>query len=191
MPMIASETNAEDNGVSKSDRNDDLKTIGIPGLIAEKGEIEFRDFLSLIFATSSAIQASRRMIARQFGLSATELAVFLAVRKLEEMPSIWQIAQHLRVSATNVTTDVNRLTKAGLLSKQPHPGDARAVQIRITPEGDALLAKLVPILREANNRSFARMTHPEMVTLTRVMEQVIRASSEFSSELRQRLEDGA
>lgn len=177
--------------VSKTDPGNDLSTIGVPGLIAEKGEIEFRNFLALIFATSSAIQASRRMIARKFGLSATELAVLLAVVKLEEMPSIWQIAQHLRVSATNVTTDINRLAKAGLLDKQPHPFDARALQIRITAQGNALLARLIPILREANNRSFAHMTHLEMVTLTRVMEQVIRASSEFSGEWRQRLEDGA
>lgn len=191
MSTIASEVDAADKKASKADLDNDLSTISVPGLIAEGGEIEFRDFLALIFATSSAIQASRRMIARKFGLSATELAVFLAVQKLEGMPSIWQIAQHLRVSATNVTTDINRLAKAGLVNKQPHPHDARALQIQITPEGNALLARLIPILREANNRSFARMTHLEMATLTRVMEQVIQASGEFSSEWRQRLKDSA
>lgn len=170
--------------------DDDLSTIGVPGLLADRGEIEFRDFLALIFASSSAIQKSRRMIAREFGLTATELAVLLAVQKLEGMPGIRQISRHLRVSATNVTTDVNRLAKIGLLGKRPHPDDARALQIDITPEGRALLVRLVPVLREANNRSFSGLTHQEMVTLTRVLEQVIRASSAFSSELRQHLEDG-
>lgn len=168
----------------------ELLTVGVPGLLADRGEIEFRDFLALIFATSSAIQTARRLIARRFDLSATELAVFLAVGKLEDAPSIGQIAQHLRVSATNVTTDVKRLVKARLLEKHAHPVDARAVQIVITSEGDALMRRLTPLLREANDRLFSGMTHAEMITLTKVMEQVIRASNAFATDLRDRQDYG-
>jgi len=184
---MAGRSQAKRKRVAKEDHRDgDLATVSIPGFFTAETELEFRDFLALIFAATSAFQAGRRQIARQFGLSATELAVFLAASKLNGMPSVGQIAQHLRVSATNVTTDANRLVKAGLLEKFPNPADARAVQIGITKAGDGVLRQVTPILREANNRLFSGLSRSDVTRLRAVLEQMIRASNSFSSELRER-----
>ncbi|MBS4727128.1 MarR family transcriptional regulator [Mycobacterium sp. SM1] len=66
-------------------------------------------------------------------------------------------------SQPTMTTQVRRLEEAGLVSRTPDPGDARAVRIRITPQGvrtlnrvrvdraaaiDPLLARLQPAERQ-------------------------------------------
>lgn len=185
---MAGRSQAKQKRVAKEDLGDSsLATVSIPGVFTTETELEFRDFLALIFAAASALQAGRRQVARQFDLSATELAVFLAASKLDGLPSVGQIAQHLRVSATNVTTDVNRLVKAGLLEKFPNPDDARAVQIGVTKAGKGILRQATPILREANNRLFSGLSRNDVNKLRVVLEQMIRASNSFSVELRERI----
>ena len=41
-----------------------------------------------------------------------------------------------------MTTQVRRLEDAGLVARTPDPDDARAVRIRITPEGSRILAQV-------------------------------------------------
>jgi DNA-binding MarR family transcriptional regulator len=45
-------------------------------------------------------------------------------------------------SQPTMTTQVRRLEDAGLVARTPDPADARAVRIRITPEGQTMLAQV-------------------------------------------------
>lgn len=45
-------------------------------------------------------------------------------------------------SQPTMTTQVRRLEDAGLVARTPDPADARAVRIRITPEGQTVLAQV-------------------------------------------------
>jgi MarR family transcriptional regulator, organic hydroperoxide resistance regulator len=107
----------------------DARSVGIKALAVEGDERAFRDFMSDIFAAAATMQTLRRSTAKPFGISSTELAVIMAVAKLNSSPSIRRIADHLHVSASNVTADVGKLVKARLLIKLPNPDDARAVKI--------------------------------------------------------------
>jgi DNA-binding MarR family transcriptional regulator len=53
--------------------------------------------------------------------------------------SLGKIGERLQVHATSVTPLVNRLEKAGLLVRSPHPEDGRAVLAAITPQGRAVM----------------------------------------------------
>jgi DNA-binding MarR family transcriptional regulator len=150
----------------------DNPTVGVEGLVVGS-EQEFRDFMSEIFAAASTMQALRRITAKPFGLTSTELAVMLAVAKLKPQPSVRRIADHLHISASNVTTDVGKLVRRRLLRKLPNPEDARAIKIAPTEKGNSLIASMTPALRAVNDRIFSDMSRDEMATITNRLKRVV------------------
>lgn len=55
---------------------------------------------------------------------------------------ISDLAEVDHCSQPTMTTQVRRLEDAGLVARTPDPDDARAVRIRITPEGSRILAQV-------------------------------------------------
>ena len=55
---------------------------------------------------------------------------------------ISELAELDHCSQPTMTTQVRRLESAGLVARATDPEDARAVRIRITPEGSAMLARV-------------------------------------------------
>ncbi|MBV9564124.1 MAG: winged helix-turn-helix transcriptional regulator [Bradyrhizobium sp.] len=154
-------------------RSANARSVGIEALVAGGDERAFRDFMSDIFAAAATMQNLRRVTAKPFGLSSTELAVMMAVAKINSDPSIRRIADHLHVSASNVTADVSKLVKAKYLIKLPDPEDARALKVALTSKGAELIQDLAPALRAVNDRIFANMSSKDMMTLTQLLRQVI------------------
>jgi MarR family transcriptional regulator, organic hydroperoxide resistance regulator len=158
-------------------RSGDTRSVELTTLTAGGDERAFRDFMSDIFAAAATMQALRRLTAQPFGLSSTELAVMVAVAKINSEincnPSIRRIADHLHVSASNVTADVGKLAKARLLTKLPDPDDARAIKVALTEKGGKLIRDMAPALRAINDRLFANMSGEEMATLDRLLRQII------------------
>jgi MarR family transcriptional regulator, organic hydroperoxide resistance regulator len=143
----------------------DIPTVGIESLVFGS-ELAFRDFMSEIFAAASTMQTLRRITARPFGLTSTELAVMLAVAKLRPEPSVRRIADHLHISASNVTADIGKLVRRRLLRKLPDPADARAIKITLTDKGGLLITAMTPALRAVNDRIFSKMSPDEMALIT-------------------------
>src|SRR5919112_136709 len=63
-----------------------------------------------------------------------EVLVLLAFSRRGSLP-LGKIGERLQVHATSVTPLVKRLEVAGLLVRNPHPEDGRAVLASITPKG--------------------------------------------------------
>ena len=164
---------AREKGRAVGKRGSDTRSVGLNALAANGDERAFRDFMSDIFAAAATMQALRRMTAQPFGLSSTELAVMVAVAKINCHPSIRRIADHLHVSASNVTADVGKLVKARLLTKLPDPADARAIKVALTDKGEKLIGDIAPALRAVNDRLFSNMSGREMAILDRLLRQII------------------
>ena len=81
-------------------------------------------------------------ILRPLGLSFAryELLTLLSFTQRGTLPMARAVAL-LQVHPTSVTNAVQRLEKAGLVRREPHPGDGRAALIQITAGGRELAAK--------------------------------------------------
>ena len=119
-------------------------------------DTEFRDFIADLFAISAGMQSLRRAIARRLGLGGTELGILLSVGRLapQGAVNVRQVAEHLHVAATHITTEVNTLVAKGLLEKQVSEQDNRAVELSIAPAGADLLASISPNLQMINEALF-------------------------------------
>jgi MarR family transcriptional regulator, organic hydroperoxide resistance regulator len=151
----------------------DARSVAIKALAVDGNERAFRDFVSDIFAAAATMQTLRRLTARAFGLSSTELAVMMAVAHLNCNPSVRPIADHLQISASNVTADIGKLVNARLLAKFPDPDDARAIKVALTEKGTKLIQDMAPALGAVNDRLFANMSRNDMTILTRLLRQII------------------
>lgn len=74
-----------------------------------------------------------------------ELLTLLSFSRQGRMP-LSSAASRLQVHPTSVTNTVDRLEAAGLVSREPHPGDRRATLVTLTPEGREVAARATDAL---------------------------------------------
>ena len=154
-------------------------TVGVEALLVAGNDAAFRDFVADLFAAASSMQAVRRALGRATGLSGSEIAMLLAIRRLSADGSIGvrAIAEHLHVAGPHVTAEVAKLVEAGLVEKRADGRDSRAVDIRLTSEGRRALHKLTPRVRQANDVLFAGMSETEMAHVHRFLRRIVATSS--------------
>src|SRR5215470_18511277 len=136
------------------------KVAGSPDL----SDSEFREFIAELFAAAAGMQALRRAIARSIGLGGAELAILLAIWRLERPGPIGikGLADHLHVAGPHITDEVKSLVRLGYLQKSPDPADMRALSLNLTKQGTKLLASLAPTLDEINRLLFEGMPAKDM-----------------------------
>ncbi|MGV9680716.1 MarR family winged helix-turn-helix transcriptional regulator [Nocardia sp. NPDC003482] len=86
-------------------------------------------------------------VARQFELTSqqTQLLCLLGA----DPPSFGDIAAHLGCDKTNVTGMVDRLSRRGLLTRDPDPTDRRVSRVVLTPEGETVRRQIRATLTTA------------------------------------------
>jgi DNA-binding MarR family transcriptional regulator len=80
----------------------------------------------------------------EFGLSIAEWRVLAHLAQTDRV-SVGDIHRKVDMEKSRVSRAAQRLETAGYLTKQDHPGDGRLVSLSLTPEGRALMARLVPV----------------------------------------------
>ena len=65
------------------------------------------------------------------------------------------LADEVVLSPTAMSRFVDRVADAGYVRREPHPGDRRALQIALTPQGEDLLRRMWPVYARGIERHFA------------------------------------
>lgn len=86
-------------------------------------------------------------IAADEGVSLTQLRVLAILR--DRRVRIGDLAQYLGLERSTMTGLVARATSKGLLTRQPNPEDARAVDVVITESGRRVARRLEAAMRDA------------------------------------------
>jgi DNA-binding MarR family transcriptional regulator len=86
------------------------------------------------------VLASLDEILRGYGLTFAryEALVLLTFTRTGALP-LGKMGERLQVHPTSVTSIVQRLERAGLIRRRPHPEDGRGVLAEVTPEGRAVV----------------------------------------------------
>jgi DNA-binding MarR family transcriptional regulator len=93
-----------------------------------------------------AISMHSRALVKQVGLTGPQLVFLKAVAKGGEL-SMGAIAKSISLSQATTTGILERMVKRGLVTRQRSTIDKRRVMIRITPEGEAILAQAPPLMQ--------------------------------------------
>jgi DNA-binding MarR family transcriptional regulator len=84
-----------------------------------------------------------------------------------------ELAEEVVLSPTAMSRFVDRVEVAGCVRREPDPDDRRALQVRLTGEGVALLRKMWPVYADGIERYFA--AHLEDGSLRETLERLNRA----------------
>lgn len=85
-----------------------------------------------------------------------------------------QLCATLGILPPNLVGLVNALEKRGVVERQPHPRDRRAMGLHLTPAGVKLVRAAEKTAAELEASAAARLTANEQATLIRLLQKVYR-----------------
>jgi DNA-binding MarR family transcriptional regulator len=112
-------------------------------------DFDLTEFLPYQLAAAAA-RVSRAFAERyrdDFGITIPEWRVLVHLAHSGSV-SVREILARVEMDKSKVSRAAQRLTDAGHVEKRPHPEDGRLIDLRLTPAGQALVARLLPIAAE-------------------------------------------
>jgi DNA-binding MarR family transcriptional regulator len=99
---------------------------------------------------------------RRHGITPQQYQLLLAIKGFpgREWATVGELAERIQLRHHSVVELVNRAQRQGLVSRAAHPGDARAVRVLLTAEGQRVLARLSALHRDELRRMDAALTLP-------------------------------
>ena len=101
-------------------------------------------------------------IVRARGLTPQQYQLLLALMGFpgREWATVQELADLIQLRHNSVVELVNRAQRQGLVQREPHPTDARAVRVSLTVEGERILAQLSALHRDELRRSGSAFVQP-------------------------------
>ncbi len=90
--------------------------------------------------------------------------------------SLHDLARGLGLRAPTVSVAVRQLENRGWVARQPHPHDRRALQLFLTPEGEAVYQQALAAHGRKFKALLAGLTPEEQATLLDLLERALRAA---------------
>ncbi len=127
----------------------------------------------------SLFRASDRMLGEQFGISTTQSAVMLYLKRRDGV-SMGELASAIGLKITSASGLVDRMENKGLLSRIRSKADRRAMEVTLTPEGRALLTQAEPIVAQSNRQLIEKIaTVVDVEKFALACETIISASEDM------------
>lgn len=79
------------------------------------------------------------------------------------------VAEHLRIAPRSATDVVDRLEQRGLVLREPDPDDRRAMTVRLTAEGEAVLSRVDAARREEAEQFFGALSTAQRRSLAAML----------------------
>ena len=113
------------------------------------------------------------------GITPVQFAALQATRNAAAIDQR-TLARTIGFDTSTIAGVVDRLEARGLLRRQVSPDDRRVRLLSLTPEGDALLAQVVPAMQRAQVRMLAPLTKHERAEFMRMLHVLVTANNGLS-----------
>ena len=146
----------------KRERPDlDVSPMGVLGRLNEASSLIARDRLAPLFA--------------RFGLQAGEFDVLATLRRSGSPYALTptDLYEATMVTSGAMTNRPDRLEKAGLILRGPHPNDRRGIVVQLTEKGLALIDEALTAHVANEHEILAGLTPAERETLSHLLEKLI------------------
>jgi DNA-binding MarR family transcriptional regulator len=163
-------------------------TVSHQALLEPEGDAAFRQVLYLMVTAFGRLQTCRDAFGRSVGLTGSQFAVLIgtAYTQGEAGVSIGQLAEHVQLAATHVTTEVGRLVRRGLLQKRLNPDDRRSVLVRLSARGEQRLLELSPFVRSVNDLLFDGIDRAQFLQVGAFLGRFVKNTEAAVAEIRRR-----
>jgi len=132
----------------------------------------------LLYRRDVALARHRAMLARSLGLTDVEMLVLVHLHEQRSLaPS--QIAGLMDMSSGGATALVQRLERAGHVTRAPHPADRRSTLIELSEKTAGRLAEAQAALTEGIEEALAPLAESDRSVLARFFEELAALSEEL------------
>lgn len=151
-------------------------TVSLPALLTGGTDHDFRALLYDLDYFTRLLGAARTHLAAAMGLTPPQYNIVMIVAEFmsERGISVGEVAQHLHVSGSFVTTEANKIVDLALIEKAPNPDDGRGILLRLTSRGQAEVGRVSGHICEFNDRFFAALSKTDFGRLQRMVASLIR-----------------
>jgi DNA-binding MarR family transcriptional regulator len=139
----------------------DVSPMAVLGRLSEAATLVARDRLAPLFA--------------RYGLQHGEFDVLATLRRSGAPFSLTPTALYETTMVTSgaMTNRLDRLEKAGLIRRVPHPSDRRGLMVQLTEEGRELIDRAVEAHVENEHRILSSLDTEERERLAALLEKLI------------------
>ncbi len=141
-----------------------------------KGMI-LRDIATLLRQLQQSIDAFDEAAAARLGLNRTDLRCLDVVLGDGPLPA-GQLSVALKLSPAATTTVIDRLERAGLVSRTRDPGNRRLVLVVSTETARAAEAELFAPVGQAGTHALTRYNHDQLTVILDFLQTVLRVQEE-------------
>lgn len=135
--------------------------MGVIGRLSEVSALIARDRLAPVFA--------------RFGLQAGEFDVLATLRRSGKPYALTptELYEATMVTSGAMTARLDRLEKAGLTQRSPHPSDRRGVVVELTAKGRDLIDEALAAHVSNEHEILAGLTREDREMLAKLLEKLI------------------
>jgi DNA-binding MarR family transcriptional regulator len=142
-----------------------MSSAGEPEPVGPLTKADFEALARFRFGIRRYLRVSEEVV-RRHGLTPQQYQLLLALRGFpgREWATVQELADVILLRHHSVVELVTRAQKQGLLERQQHPTDARAVRVVLTAQGHNALARLDSLHRNELERmgtAFSELVWPE------------------------------
>ena len=161
-------------------------TISRKEFLVQGSDVEFRRSIYAMVQSVGRLLACRDAFGKELDLTPSQFVVLMGVAHAQGGGgvTIRDLAEHVALASTHVTTEVRRLEEAGLLVKRPSPVDKRSVRVFLQPRGEQEVARVAPFIRLINDVLFQDIDPDALKTAQHVARQLILNSETALAEIR-------
>ena len=121
--------------------------------------------------SSFLVQGALRRVAARHDLSVVQMRLLGILRDRE--PGILVLAAHLELDKSSVTGLVDRAERRGLVERVADPDDGRAVRIKLTRTGRALMNRGAAEVEDELSAAAANLTDPQRRQLASLLSRIL------------------
>jgi len=118
-----------------------------------------------------AVDLHSRRLAEEHGLTGPQLALLQAAASLGES-STGVLARTVHLSGPTVTGILDRLTKRGLVDRTRSGQDRRSVTVRLTSDGEDVLAAAPSLLQDRFRQELIKLEEWEQTTILATLQRI-------------------
>jgi DNA-binding MarR family transcriptional regulator len=130
-----------------------------------------------VFKTSSWLLHEISPVFAEHGITATRFDALDALSRHGGTARPAELRDMLHLPAQTITSVLDQLQAAGLVSRSPHPSDRRSTVAELTPAGRQAIDRICPPLIDIENDCMSALTEAEqdqlITLLTRIQDRIV------------------
>lgn len=137
---------------------------------------EFRTSRLLVMASRSWTYRIDNLLRMQTGQTRARWQILFTIAFAEQPVTMTAISRRVRVQWPTIVRVVEGIERDGLIEREDNPADRRSKLLRLTPEGEEVVARIQPTLDRERATLLAGLSDEELKECTRMLKMIFEAA---------------